>query len=154
MINRPFEIERLDHLVLRTTDVEKLLSFYQLIGCTIERDAREKMGMLQLRLGASMIDIVDVNGVVGKMGDEGSAPAKDGRNLDHFAVRVDPFDKESILHFCKVHDIDAQALPMPLLGADGYGPAIYIKDPEGNRVELKGPPNDDQTPPTIPGMSS
>ncbi len=143
MSNRPFEIARLDHLLLRTTNLEKLLSFYQLLGCTIERDAREKMGMLQLRLGESMIDLVDVNGMVGKMGDDGAAPAKDGRNLDHFAVRIEPFDQQKILDFCTAHESEATAMPIPLLGADGLGPAIYIKDPEGNRVELKGPPNED-----------
>ncbi len=146
---RPFEIERLDHLVLRTNNIEKLVSFYELIGCTIQRDLRDKMGMVQLRLGHSMIDIVDVNGMVGKMGDAGAAPSKDGRNLDHFAVRIEPFNQQNILDFCASQDIEAQPLPISLLGADGFGPAIYIKDPDGNRVELKGPPNEDQTPPDV-----
>lgn len=152
--NRPFEIARLDHLVLRTNQIDALLGFYELFGATVERDLREKMGMLQLRLGDSMMDIVDADGVVGKMGDTGAGPAVDGRNLDHFAVRVDPYDEAEVLAFCAAHGVEAQALPMPLLGADGYGPAIYAKDPDGNRIELKGPPNEDQTPPVIPGFDS
>jgi len=154
MTNRPFTIERLDHLVLRTNNLERLLSFYQLLGCTIELDRRERMGMMQLRLGHSMLDIVDINGKIGRLGDKGTGPAKDGRNLDHFAVRIAPFDEQGILDFCAAHEIEAQTLPMPLLGADGYGPAIYVKDPDGNRVELKGPPNEDQTPPVFAKVSS
>ena len=149
---RPFNISRLDHIVLRTNQLDALLRFYELFGATIERDLREKMGMLQLRLGDSMMDIVDAEGLVGKMGDPGAGPSVDGRNLDHFAVRVDPYDETEILAFCEAHNVDAQALPMPLLGADGYGPAIYAKDPDGNRIELKGPPNEDQTPPTLPNI--
>ena len=151
---RPFNITRLDHLVLRTNQIDALVEFYELFGATIERDGREKMGMLQLRLGDSMLDIVDADGAVGKMGDPGAGPSVDGRNLDHFAVRVDPYDESEILAFCEVHGVHAQALPMPLLGADGFGPAIYAKDPDGNRVELKGPPNEDQTPPVVPGFDS
>ncbi len=150
MRSRPFEIERLDHLVLRTDELAPLLHFYQLLGCTIERDATEKLGIIQLRLGHSMIDLLDINGKLGEMLNEDAPPAKEGRNLDHFAVRIEPFDEQEILDFCSANDIEAQALPMPLLGADGFGPAVYIKDPEGNRVELKGPPNEDQTPPQIP----
>ena len=153
-VKRPFKIARLDHLVLRTNQLDALLDFYICLGASIERDLRDKMGMLQLRLGESMMDIVDVDGVVGKMGDPGTGPAVDGRNLDHFAVRVDPYDEAKILAFCAAHNIEAQALPIPLLGADGYGPAIYAKDPDGNRIELKGPPNEDQTPPTLPNIGS
>jgi hypothetical protein len=70
-----------------------------------------------------------------------SAPgSEDHRNLDHFAVRVDPFDEAAILAFCDERHIPAQAMPVPIFGADGLGPAVYIEDPDGNRVELKGPP--------------
>lgn len=150
----PFSIARLDHIVLRTNQLENLFEFYQLLGATLERDLREKMGMLQLRLGDSMMDIVDASGMIGKMGDPGAGPDVDGRNLDHFAVRVDPYDEAKILAFCSHNDVEASALPMPLLGADGYGPAIYAKDPDGNRIELKGPPNEDQTPPVLPAIDS
>ncbi len=141
MLERPFSIQRLDHLVLRTDDPQVLINFYQNLGCEIVRDASKDLGLVQLRLGDSMLDIVDTNGKVGKMGDTGAAPSENGRNLDHFAVRVEPFDKEAILAFCEAHGIEAQSPPTLLLGADGYGPAVYIKDPMGNRMELKGPPD-------------
>ena len=153
-LKRPFEISRLDHVVLRTGQLPEMLAFYEHLGASVERDVIEKMGMVQMRLGDSMMDILDINGPIAKMSDQGSGPAVDGRNMDHFAIRIDPYDQSEILEFCSQKGIEAQPLPMLLLGADGYGPAVYIKDPDGNRVELKGPPNDDQTPPEIPGMSS
>jgi glyoxylase I family protein len=140
MSKTPFTIQRLDHLVLRTDEPHRLIEFYQNLGCEIVRDASKDLGLVQLRLGDSMLDIVDTNGRVGKMGDAGAAPSVHGRNLDHFAVRVEPFDKEAILAFCEEHGIEANSPPTPLLGADGYGPAVYIRDPMGNRMELKGPP--------------
>lgn len=141
MSDKPFEIERLDHLVLRTSDLGRMVAFYELLGGAILRRV-EPLRMVQLRIGASMIDLVDVSK------DGGTAPGGDGRNLDHFAVRISPFVEEEILAFCAAHDIEAEALPFPLLGADGYGPAVYIRDPDGNRVELKGPPSADRTAPS------
>ena len=126
---RTFELERLDHLVLRTNDPERLIGFYRGLGCSVVRRI-ERMDLTQLAAGASMIDIIgtDVSG------------ATDGRNLDHFALRVAPFDREAILEYCAANGIPAEAPEPLLLGADGYGPAVYIEDPDGNRVELKGPP--------------
>ena len=142
----PFAIQHLDHVVLRTDNPTQLVNFYKNLGCDVIRDASEDLGLVQLRLGNSMLDIVDTNGRVGKMGDSGSAPDQDGRNLDHFAVRVDPFDEEAILAFCRDLNIETQVPAAPVLGADGYGPAIYIRDPAGNRMELKGPPHADYSP--------
>ena len=140
MTTRPFTVLRLDHIVLRTEHPARLQAFYEQLGCRVVRDAGPEKGLVQLTLGDSMLDIVDVNGEIGRMGDSGGAPATDGRNVDHFAVRIEPFDEAAILAFCAEHDIPARALPFPLLGADGLGPAVYITDPEGNRMELKGPP--------------
>jgi catechol 2,3-dioxygenase-like lactoylglutathione lyase family enzyme len=140
MSNRPFNVLHLDHIVLRTTNVPRLRRFYEQLGCSVVRDTGPEAGLVQLRLGASMLDLVDVAGRIGRLGDSGAPPGQDGRNVDHFAVRIEPFDKERILAFCEAHGIKARAMPEPLLGADGYGPAVYITDPDGNRLELKGPP--------------
>ncbi|MCZ6458361.1 MAG: VOC family protein [Gammaproteobacteria bacterium] len=164
MAQRPFEIQRLDHLVLRTRDIERLVAFYEGLGCTIVRKL-DAMSMCQMRAGDSMIDIVSIapdpatadsaapdlaapdSAAPDSAAPDSAAGAEQGRNLDHFAIRVEPFDESAILAYCKAHAIESQTMPMSLLGADGYGPAIYIKDPDGNRVELKGPPDADQTPP-------
>ena len=128
----PFQLERLDHLVLRTRDVDRLVSFYCGLGCRRVREI-ESLPLVQLAAGASMIDILGVDGEPGEAGEA-------GRNLDHFALRISPFDPDAILAFCAANDIEADAPDFLLLGADGYGPAIYIRDPDGNRLELKGPP--------------
>ncbi len=130
MTKAPFELQRLDHLVLRTRDVERLVSFYERLGCSVVRRI-DAMNMAQLAAGGSMIDIVEAP--------DGATPG-DGANLDHFALRVDPFDRDAILGFCAELGVPAQAMEQPLLGADGFGPAVYTEDPDGNRVELKGPP--------------
>lgn len=128
-MNAPFELLRLDHLVLRTKDVERLVKFYKDLGCTVVRRV-EQMDMTQLRAGASMIDIVGV--------DERDSRAP-GRNLDHFAIRIEPFDEDAVRSWCEEQALEPRFMEK-LLGADGFGPAVYIIDPDGNRVELKGPP--------------
>ncbi len=153
MSERTFEILNLDHLVLRTRDLPRLRDFYLELGCSIERDRRADLGMIQLRIGASMLDIVDVHGPIGQSESKGGATDDnldhgnlDHRNLDHYAVRIEPYDEVAILAFCEARAIPAEAPSFPLLGADGYGPAVYITDPDGNRLELKGPPNPEHGP--------
>lgn len=63
---RPFNLQRLDHVVLRVRDMQNSLRFYtQIVGCDIAKQ-RPDLGLVHLRAGASMIDLVDVNGVLGK----------------------------------------------------------------------------------------
>ncbi len=128
----------LDHVVLRVVDLERMLRFYvDGLGCRVER-RRDDIGLVQLRAGASMIDLVPVDGPIGRAG--GAAPQREGRNVDHFCLRVEPFDAEAIATQLRA----LGAMPGPVeqrFGAEGEGPSIYVADPEGNVVELKGPPN-------------
>lgn len=127
----------LDHVVLRVRDVGRALTFYcDVLGCTEERRA-DKLGLIQLRAGRSLIDLVEVNGEIGKKG--GHAPRTEGHNMDHFCIRIDPFDESAIREHLAVHGIDAGPT-QTRYGAEGSGPSIYLQDPEGNTVELKGPP--------------
>lgn len=128
----------LDHLVLRVADLEAMERFYvDTLGCTVER-RRDDIGLLQLRAGASLLDLVPVAGKLGRMG--GAAPGTEGRNLDHFCLRVEPFDEAAIRAQLARHGITAGAVERRY-GAEGEGPSIYLADPEGNVVELKGPPD-------------
>ena len=130
-------IRELDHLVLRVVDLEAMLRFYmQVLGCTLER-RRDDLGLVQLRAGASLIDLVPVDGKLGSAG--GAAPGKEGRNLDHFCLRVEPFDEAAIRAQLEAAGVAAGETAQRY-GADGEGPSIYVTDPEGNTVELKGPP--------------
>jgi glyoxylase I family protein len=130
-------IRDIDHLVLRVIDLEAMLRFYRdVLGCTIER-RNDDFGLVQLRAGRSMLDLVPVSGRLGRVG--GAPPGPEGRNLDHFCVRVDPFDESAIRRHLLQHGVEAGELAIRY-GAEGEGPSIYIADPEGNVVELKGPP--------------
>ena len=133
----PFNIGHLDHLVLRVADLERMITFYRdVLGCTVERSLAD-LGLHQLRAGASLIDLVDLDSPLGREG--GAGPGAERHNLDHFCLRVDPFDAAAIATWLEAAGV-AHASPARRYGADGYGRSIYLDDPEGNRVELKGPP--------------
>jgi glyoxylase I family protein len=120
----------LDHLVLRVADLDRAIRFYgDVLGCHVERRLDEPK-LVQLRAGTSMIDLVPA----------GSAPQPaEGRNLDHFAVRISSFDFAALAAHLQRHGI-AVGEVRRRYGAEGYGSSLYITDPDGNVVELKGPP--------------
>jgi glyoxylase I family protein len=129
-------IQEIDHLVLRVMDAERMVAFYcDVLGCEVERRL-DDIGLIQLRAGRALIDLVPVDGKLGKMG--GVAPGKEGRNLDHFCLRVEPFDEADIRRHLENHGVRVGETAMRY-GADGVGPSIYAPDPEGNVIELKGP---------------
>lgn len=131
-------IREIDHIVLRVADLQRMLAFYcDALGCPIER-RQDEIGLVQLRVGRSLLDLVPVAGKLGAMG--GAAPGVEGRNLDHFCLRVEPFDEASIRTHLAAHGIAAGPVASRY-GAEGEGPSIYITDPEGTVVELKGPPS-------------
>ena len=133
----PFQTKGLDHVVLRVADLPRALRFYRdVIGCTVERE-QGSIGLTQLRIGASLIDLVTLEGRLGRLG--GAGPGVEGRNMDHFAVAVTPFDEAEIRAHLAGHGVAVVEAGMRY-GAEGEGPSIYILDPDGNRVELKGPP--------------
>lgn len=131
-------IREIDHLVLRVVDPVPMLRFYcGVLGCTIER-RQDAIGLIQLRAGRSLVDLVTVDGKLGRAG--GTAPGREGRNLDHFCLRVEPFDEPLIREQLLAHGVSAGPAE-PRYGAEGEGPSIYVTDPEGNVVELKGAPD-------------
>lgn len=130
------KLRDIDHIVLRVADLGQMMAFYcGVLGCTVER-RQDEIGLVQLRAGRSLLDLVPVDGKLGRMG--GAAPGPEGRNLDHFCFRVEPFD-EDVLR-AELAAAGVQAGPAESrYGAEGEGPSIYVSDPEGNTVELKGP---------------
>lgn len=131
-------IRDIDHLVLRVIDIDRMLGFYcDVLGCTVAR-RRDDLGLIHVRAGDSMIDLVPIDGKLGKAG--GAAPGKEARNLDHFCLRVEPFDEAAIRRHLEAHGVVVGPVA-PRFGARGEGPSIYLTDPEGNVVELKGPPD-------------
>lgn len=134
----PFELRQIDHVVLRIADLDRSLAFYVgALGCTVEK-RQEAIGLVQLRAGHSLIDLVPLDGALGRIG--GAAPGKEGRNVDHFALQIVPFDEAAIRAHLTEHGV-AVGESGRRYGAEGDGPSIYIADPDGNTVELKGPPD-------------
>lgn len=136
-----FRLLRIDHVVLRVASLADMQAFYcGVLGCTLEREERE-LGLTQLRAGDSLIDLVPVDGPLGRKG--GAAPGREGRNLDHFCLAIEPFDATQLQQHLQAQGIQCGAV-RSRYGAGGLGPSIYVSDPEGNTVELKGghPPAD------------
>jgi catechol 2,3-dioxygenase-like lactoylglutathione lyase family enzyme len=130
------EIRGIDHVVLRVRDVAASKRFYcAALGCTVERES-EALGLHQLRAGASLIDLVPVAGPLGKLG--GAGPGAEGRNVDHLALALTAFDAAAIATHLRAHEVEPGDVG-DRYGADGMGPSMYIRDPDGNVVELKGP---------------
>ena len=131
----PISIRDIDHVVYRVVDLARVAAFWRdVLGAIFEKD-QEAIGLYQLRVGTSLVDLVPVDGKLGRMG--GAAPGKEGRNVDHVCFRVAPWDEAAILAHLARHGIEAQVIQR--YGADGDGPSIYLHDPEGNTIELKGP---------------
>ena len=137
-------IREIDHLVLRVRDIDAMRRFYCGVLGAEHVAWRPQFGMSHLRIGRSMLDLITFDGPLGKGG--GAAAGEEGRNLDHFCFRVEPFDREAIvahLEKCGVEVGDIR----PRFGAEGNGISIYLTDPEGNIVELKGPSDGKRDPP-------
>jgi catechol 2,3-dioxygenase-like lactoylglutathione lyase family enzyme len=130
-----FRIQDIDHIVLRVSDLERMIDFYcTVLGCSVEW-RRPDLGLVHLRAGKAMIDLVPVDGKLGSAG--GAAPGKEGRNMDHVCLRVRPFDRDEIVRHLESHGARIGEI-RPRFGAEGEGVSIYVYDPEDNLVELKG----------------
>jgi catechol 2,3-dioxygenase-like lactoylglutathione lyase family enzyme len=130
------EIRGIDHVVLRVRDLERAMRFYcGVLGCREERRV-DALGLVQLRAGASLVDLVDVAGALGRLG--GDPPGDSQRNMDHFAVQLSAFDEPALRAELAAAGIEAGEVA-ERYGAEGIGPSLYIHDPDGNVVELKGP---------------
>ena len=138
MSRHPISLQCLDHVVLRVRDVEAMIAFYcDVVGCEVVR-RRPDIGLYHLAAGRAMIDLVPVDGQLGAKG--GAAPGVEGRNMDHFCLQVSPFDEAAISAHLAARGIAHEATATRF-GAQGDGPSLYVQDPEGNTVELKGPPD-------------
>ena len=131
------EIRRIDHVVLRVRDVAASKRFYcDALGCSVERES-EALGLYQLRAGGSLIDLVPIDGPLGRLG--GAGAGSEARNVDHVALSLLHFDAAAIAAQLRAHGVEPGDVA-ERYGADGMGPSMYVRDPDGNVVELKGPP--------------
>lgn len=125
----------LDHIVLRTERYQDLIDFYcEVLGCVVERSLSEDVGLTQLRAGSSLIDIVDVNGELGKAG--GPAPQLLGNNVDHFCLQIEKFDEKELKSYLQGKGVEVGDF-QERYGAQGMGRSLYLKDIAGNNIELR-----------------
>ncbi|MFT7687416.1 MAG: glyoxylase I family protein [Candidatus Azotimanducaceae bacterium] len=130
-----FEIGGIDHIVLRTTQLNEMLAFYkEVLGCKIERETSPEIGLTQLRAGDALIDLITVSSQLGKIG--GGPPSKTENNLDHFCLQVKTTTEAIISAHLRKHGINATQFESRY-GAEGMGNSTYLKDPDGNTVELR-----------------
>jgi glyoxylase I family protein len=134
-VSAPLRLAGIDHVVLRVADKAAMVSFYRdVIGCVVDWD-RPELGLTHLRAGACLIDLVTLDGPLGRMG--GAGPGPEGRNLEHLCLAVEDFDEAAIRAHLAGHGVEVTDAG-PRYGARGEGPSIYVRDPEGTTVELKG----------------
>lgn len=122
-----FKVERIDHVVLRVRDLAGMVRFYeQALGFREERRI-ERLNLVQMRAGASMLDLV-------------LSETQDSivPNMDHLCFRIEPFDRDAIVTQLAPFGISVGET-VERYGAEGTGPSVYFHDPEGNQIELKGP---------------
>ena len=108
--------------------------YVDVLGLTVERRS-ETIGLLQLRAGAQLIDLVAVGGMLGRQG--GAAAGPEGRNLDHFCLNLEDFDLAGVIAHLEAHGV-AVGESGRRYGAGGFGVSVYLTDPEGNGLELRG----------------
>lgn len=126
----PLKVAELDHVVLRCRDQKRALDFYTRVLGLVEERRIDQIGLIQLRAGASMIDLVPATG----------ARADDGLNVDHFCVGVEVRDLNEVAAYLRGQSVEVMGEPAMRYGARGMGLSLYVRDPEGNVVELKQMP--------------
>jgi glyoxylase I family protein len=130
----PFALEGLDHVVLLVGDMAAAEHFYRgVIGCTVE-GRLPQYGMVQMRAGAALIDLIDIGAEEGAWA---RPPAPGGRNMDHVCIATGAWDEKAMRAHLAAHGIEIVEEGIRY-GARGDGLSFYVKDPSGNMIELKG----------------
>lgn len=128
-------IRHIDHVVLRTSRLQAMSAFYRdVLGCTVERKLSPEIGLTQLRAGQALIDLVDVDSELGRAG--GAAAGPTGRNLDHLCLQIDAIEEAALKGWLQQHGVEVGSFAIRY-GAGGFGPSLYISDPDGNTIELR-----------------
>src|SRR5437867_12312107 len=125
-MERPLRVEEIDHVVIRCRDQARALDFYCRVLGLIEERRLEAIGLVQLRAGTSLVDLVPAD----------PPPTPEGRNIDHFCLGVDAPDMDALVRHLRAEGVEMLGEPMERYGARGMGFSIYVLDPDGNIVEL------------------
>ena len=135
--DNPISIKLIDHVVIRVESLDRMIAFYcNVLSCQLEKGPGDN-GLAQLRAGDSLIDLVDVASALGRSG--GGQPHRENGNMDHVCLQIEPWQEDKLTAHLSKHKVEHGEIAARY-GALGYGPSLYLKDPEGNTVELKGSP--------------
>jgi len=126
-MTRPFAVAELDHVVLRCRDQARAVAFYTDVLGLVEERRLEAIGLVQLRAGTALVDLVPAD----------APPSREAPNVDHFCLGIPGADLAAVVAWLRARDVELIGEPMPRYGARGMGLSIYLRDPEGNVVELK-----------------
>lgn len=130
-MERPFAVTGLDHVVLRCRDLDRMLAFYRdVLGLPEERRI-DALGLIQLRAGRSLVDLLR----------DWEGEGRGTPNVDHVCLGVAPTALEPVMAWLQAQAVEVVGEPMVRYGALGNGPSLYLRDPEGNVVELKPEPS-------------
>jgi catechol 2,3-dioxygenase-like lactoylglutathione lyase family enzyme len=129
-VNLPLKIREIDHVVLRCREQSRMIDFYTRVLGLVEERRIDKIGLVQLRAGTGLIDLVPA----------ADPRVESGLNVDHFCLGVDVTDLEEAIRYLRVNAVEIIGEPATRYGARGMGLSIYLRDPEGNVVELKQMP--------------
>ena len=135
MTGPPFTLVGIDHVVFLVDDMRRAMAFYQgVLGC-VPGYAYPGLGMEQVWAGAALIVLWDVT-------HPGAAaaipPVPGGRNVDHVCIATSPVDPALMRAHLAAHGVQVEA-EATHGGARGVGHSFYIRDPFGNKLEIKGP---------------
>jgi catechol 2,3-dioxygenase-like lactoylglutathione lyase family enzyme len=122
---RPFEPLGLDHVVLRVRDQDASRRFYtEVLGCTLDH-VNERISLVQLRFGEQLLDLLP--------GERGP----DGSGMDHVCLSIRCADLRAVQQVLAEQGVALEGDVVERRGAFGTGPSLYLRDPDGYRVELK-----------------
>ena len=136
-MDRPLRVAELDHVVLRCRDPEATRAWYERVLGVVEERRVEGIGLVQLRAGQALIDLIPDAGAEQRAPGEG--------NVDHFCLGIDATDMDDVVRYLDAAGVERVGEPAERYGARGHGLSVYMRDPEGNVVELKCKPRDGST---------
>jgi catechol 2,3-dioxygenase-like lactoylglutathione lyase family enzyme len=124
-VDEQLRVVALDHVVLNVADVERSLAFYcDELGLAPERVEEWRRGEVffpSVRVDErTIIDLL--------------AAPRTGQNTDHVCLVVEPIDLAAVAASGRFEVVDG---PATRFGARGDGTSLYVKDPDGNTVELR-----------------
>jgi len=122
------EILGLDHVVLRVRDQAVSRRFYvEVLGLTLEH-VNEPLGLIHLRCGQQLIDLLPLHP---------EAASEPTARMDHLCLSVRCDDLAVLAAFLRDRGVTVEGEAASRRGAFGEGPSLYIRDPDGYRIELK-----------------